>query len=147
MIFDDISNIDLYNLPKAAVDFIKALTPDIECGRYNINDNIYANIETYTTKEAGKFEAHRNYIDIQILLSGEEFIDITRREGLSTIEEYSSEKDIEFLSDGENYINRIKLEQKVFAVIYPHEAHKPQLTCNNTPLQVKKVVIKIKITT
>lgn len=31
MIYDKIENIDLYKLDKNAVEFIKNLTPDIEC--------------------------------------------------------------------------------------------------------------------
>lgn len=78
MIYDKIENIDLYKLDKNAVEFIKNLTPDIECKKHIITENVYANVEEYKTKEQGFFEAHKNYIDIQILLSGEETLNIHR---------------------------------------------------------------------
>ena len=74
MIYDKIENIDLYNIDESAVEFIKNLTGDEECKRYEISDKIYANIEEYQTKENGYFEAHQKYADIQLLLAGEEII-------------------------------------------------------------------------
>ena len=43
-------------------------------GKYNISENIYANIQSYETKDNALYEAHRKYIDIQYMISGEEFI-------------------------------------------------------------------------
>ena len=88
MIYDKIENIDIYNIDKIAVDFIKNLTPDIECKKHILSDNIYANVEEYTTKDVGYFEAHKDYLDIQILLSGEEIIEYTPLVGLSVKESY-----------------------------------------------------------
>ena len=55
MIYDKIDNIDLYNLDKDAVNFIKNLKSDIECKKYILNDNVYTNVEEYNTKESGFF--------------------------------------------------------------------------------------------
>jgi len=144
MIYDRIENIDKYALNADAIDFIKNLNPDIECGKYVINDNVYANVEEYTTKDTGYFEAHRKYSDIQILLSGEEFIEYTPLAGLETKELYDDGRDIEFFFDCKNPITPIKLEKGLFAVFYPQDAHKPQLKFNQCS-KVKKVVVKIKV--
>lgn len=144
MIYDRIENIDLYNLDSAAVEFIKNLTPDIECKKHIINDKIYANVEEYTTKESGFFEAHRNYLDIQILLSGEEIIEYTPLEGLEVKDEYDSARDIAFYFDCENHVTPLKLSKNIFTVLYPTDAHKPQLIFKSRQ-KVKKVVVKIKI--
>lgn len=146
MIFDKIENLDLYNIPKDAIDFIKNLKPDFPLGRHVINEKIYANVEEYSTKshQACFFEAHKNYIDIQLLLKGVERIDTIFNEGLAIKEEYNPERDIVFFSDDRRDVHSIKLEPGVFAVLYPHEAHKPQMNfcgCEN----VKKVVLKIKV--
>lgn len=143
MIYDKIENIDLYNIDKDAVEFIKNLTPDIECKKHMINDNVYANVQEYHTKELGYFEAHKDYIDIQILLSGEEIIEYTSIDGLKVKDEYNPQKDIVFYFDGNNTITPIKLEKGLFTVLYPHEAHKPQMMFNVSQ-NVKKVVVKIK---
>ena len=144
MIYDRIENIDTYNLDEVALNFIKSLTLDIECKKYILNDNIYANVEEYTTKDVGYFEAHRDYLDIQILLAGEEIIEYTPLVGLRVKDEYDSTRDIEFYYDGENPITPIKLENGLFTVLYPQDAHKPQLKFKNNQ-KVKKVVVKIRV--
>ncbi len=86
MITDKLNNIDLYSeIPQVAKDFIKSLTPDIEIGKVVLSDDIYANVETYTTKfpSQGRFEAHDKYTDIQILLKGEEYIYVEDRSKLN----------------------------------------------------------------
>lgn len=144
MIYDEIKNIDLYNLNKDAVDFIKNLTTDIECKKYILNDNVYANIEEYQTKESGLFEAHKKYIDIQLLLKGEEIIEYTPLEKLKIKENYDSLKDIAFYYDGTQPVIKLKMQPNFFTVLYPTDAHKPQLIVSDTQ-KVKKVVVKIKI--
>lgn len=143
MIYDKIENLDLYNIDKTAVEFIKTLTSDIECKKQIINENIYATTEEYTTKEQGFFEAHKNYIDIQILLSGEEIIEYTNIEGLKVKQEYDPSRDIAFYYDDKNPIIPLKLQPGYFTLLYPHDAHKPQLK-SSTAQKVKKVVVKIK---
>ena len=143
MIYDKIENLKLYNIDKSVIDFINDITSDKECGRYDISKVIYANIEEYSTKEYGYFEAHKNYIDIQLLLEGEEIIEYTPLEGLQVKDEYNTSRDIAFYYDGENQILKLPLKKGFFAVLYPHEAHKPQLI-STTQQKVKKVVVKIK---
>ena len=46
-----LENIDTYKLDSVAVEFIKNLSSDIECKKHILSDNIYANVEEYTTKE------------------------------------------------------------------------------------------------
>ena len=143
MIYDEIKNIDLYNLDKHAVNFIKNLTTDIECKKYILNDNVYANIEEYQTKESGFFEAHKKYIDIQLLLKGEEIIEYTPLENLKIKENYDSLKDIAFYYDGTLPVIKLKMQPNFFTVLYPTDAHKPQLKISDAQ-KVKKVVVKIK---
>lgn len=144
MIYDELCNIDKYNLNNEAVEFIKNLTKEIECKKYIINDDIYANIEEYTTKDTGLFEAHKKYIDIQLLLSGEEIIEYTPLMGLKEKIAYDANKDIAFYNDGEKPIIKLKLVPGFFTVLYPQDAHKPQLFTDSRQ-SVKKVVVKIKV--
>lgn len=145
MIFDEIKNIKKYNVPAEAVEFVLNLTPEIECGKYILSDNVYASVNEYSTKnhEDCFFEAHKKYIDIQLLLKGEERLDFTFADGYKVKEEYNADKDIVFFYDDERDVYSLKLVSGVFAVLYPHEAHKPQMNYKeNKP--VKKVVVKIK---
>ncbi|MGN0030839.1 MAG: YhcH/YjgK/YiaL family protein [Candidatus Gastranaerophilaceae bacterium] len=148
MITDKLENISLYkNIPDEAIRFIKGLNANTEEKRYEISENCYANVESYTTKDEdiAKFEAHKNYIDIQILLSGTENIYYTDKNTLSVAIPYNEEKDIEFYSNSIKPYNFLTLDGLNFAMIFPHEAHAPQVKQSSTHQKVKKAVIKIKI--
>lgn len=112
-------------------------------GRYNISDRIYANIQTYETKEDALYEAHRNYIDIQYIVKGEEKIGVTNYNNCETATPYDKEKDIEFLNNmsSEQYI---PLYAGEFMLLYPQDAHKPSIRLHKKS-NVKKVVVKVKV--
>ena len=149
MIIDKIENISIYkNIPDIARNFIlnlKKETPNI--GKHILSDSIYANIETYDTKllENGKFEAHKDYIDIQILLKGQEQIFVAPQNGLAVSEPYDAKRDIEFYSDNISFSQSIKLDGTNFVMLFPHEAHAPQISIDEKIENVLKVVVKIKM--
>jgi len=149
MITDNIENIDLYSsiIPKEAIEFIRKLNQNIELGKYEISDNIYANIEMYNTKpfSEGKFESHRQYCDIQILLKGEEYILYQPTKNLKNSGVYRQEKDIMFYLDKIENSPFVKLDGTNFALLFPHEAHAPQIATDDGVQNVIKVVVKIKV--
>lgn len=147
MIVDKISKVLNYaEIPEHAVKFIAGLSPEIEVGRYVLSEFDYANVEVYNTKniEDAKFESHNDYIDIQILVTGSERIYYTNTKGLTTGVSYDKERDIEFYADnliGKDYVT---LNGTNFVMLFPHEAHAPQVSINNDCQSVKKVVLKIR---
>ena len=148
MIIDSLENMSIYdNIPQNVINFVKTLTPETEIGRYEIDKNSYANIDVYETKNLKdcKFEAHKNYIDIQMLLSGIEELDYTPVKDLIVSEKYDEKRDIMFFENPDRISDSVILEVGKFALIYPHEAHRPQVAFNTKLKTVKKVVIKIHI--
>ncbi len=146
MIIDKIENIEKYSeIPQKAVEFIKNLSAQTPVGHYEISENIYANVDVYETKtfENCKFEAHKKYIDIQILLEGTEKLDFISVDGLNIAEAYDASRDVMFFENPEKFSDSVILEAGKFAFIGTHEAHKPQIAINNKPEKVKKVVVKI----
>ena len=147
MIVDKLENIANYSeIPADAVNFIRELTDDIKLGKYNIGVSNYANVESYITKniDDAKFESHKNYIDIQILLSGKERIYVGSVNDMTISVPYSLEKDIMFYDEAVEPYDYITLGDSNFVMLFPHEAHAPQVAVLN-PSEVKKVVVKIKI--
>lgn len=69
-----------------------------------------------------RYEAHRNFIDVQFILSGGELFGCENVERLSSVVPYDAQKDIEFL-DGEHEL--FKLRAGDFCIVYPHDAHLP----------------------
>ncbi|MBP3820643.1 YhcH/YjgK/YiaL family protein [bacterium] len=143
MITDKIKNIERYNIPKEALLFIKNLTSDIAFGKYEITKDIYANVESYNTKLNGKFERHRKYVDVQILLLGKEKIYYTDVENLDEYPFYDEVKDISFYDKEIVKSHYVILDGTNFSIIYPNEAHAPQIFYEKQE-PVKKVVVKIK---
>lgn len=141
MITDNIKNLKNYNIvSEKVIDFLMNLPSD--AGHYEIDDTAYANIDIYNTKQDCKFEAHKKYIDIQMLLEGSEELDYISVDGLKISEEYDEKRDVMFFENPEKTPDTLQLEPYKFALIYPHEAHRPQM---GNGQQVKKVVVKIAV--
>lgn len=113
-------------------------------GKHAIDgDKIFANVQSYDTKDDAPFEGHRKYIDIQYMINGEEKVSVTDYSNCSTTEEYDEEKDIEFLKSNINAHYQV-LEQGDFLVFFSQDAHQPALD-NNQKRFVKKVIVKVAI--
>ena len=144
MITDKIEN--LKNYKEIPTDAINKFLSGIQNGKHIISDNCYINVEEYTTKDIvnAKFEAHKNYIDVQILLNGKEDIYYTDVNDNLTVQiPYDENKDIMFYSDSVNSYNKVTLDGSNFVLLYPTDAHAPQVATTTPPEKVKKVVIKI----
>lgn len=151
MIYDKLNNCEQYYVLgdkfKKAFDFIKNTDLlAISDGSYEIQGKeIYANVQSLKTKpiEEKKWEAHRKYIDIQYVICGSEKMGYGILENFDEIiEQYDSEKDIEFLNGKE--FNFINIKSGDFVIFYPNDVHAPMLAYNK-PINIKKVIIKIAI--
>lgn len=150
MIYDKIGNIDLYrDLSEdiyAGLKFISSVSPSIEDGVHIVSDNVKAIVSEYETMPVNPngFEAHRDYLDIQYLISGSEIVRCKPVEGLVITKEYDAEKDFLLLSDNVANTADFLLGGGYFALLFPDDAHEPQI-CVDNPMNVKKVVMKIRI--
>lgn len=150
MIYDKINNLSTYkNLSKdiyEALAFLADMKPEIETGVHMINPRVRAIVSEYETKEQNElgYEAHREYIDIQYLISGEEKICSVPLEYLKEKAPYNAEKDIAFYEEADVKPQELLLGNGYFAILYPQDGHMPQL-CVKAPTAVKKVVVKVKL--
>ena len=147
MIVDSLENFDKYTaLHKRFKEVEKYLKEhdlmSLKSGRYEIDGrNLYVNIDEYTTKETSNPEAHREYIDIQIVLDGHEKIGYADYKNGKTETAYDRERDIEFLKADCEYL---KAESGRFFIFEPQDLHQPCITDGQSS-KVKKAVFKIKI--
>lgn len=130
---------------------------NLPVGRHPIaGDKAFALVQEYETKalEDCLYEAHRKYIDIQMLVSGKEFIWVRGVAGLQVRTPYTP--DIEFLDAADAIethvpegiicdIHRIALVPGVVAVFFPEDAHKPCARVAESSERVHKVVVKVAI--
>lgn len=149
MIFGHISKIGA--MPFAApimrgLDFLKNTDfSQKNTGRYDIEGNeIFAlifDLET-SAKSENSPEVHRNYIDIQYLVSGKEIIGVTTDLGTLPVKTpYDEKRDILFYADSENETD-LHLLPGNFAIFFPEDVHRPNCQYENSQ-KIRKVVVKI----
>lgn len=130
---------------KVALEYLqKAEIAILEPGRYEIEgSSVYAMVQQYETKqmENGVWEAHRKYIDVQYVYNGIEQMGYSNIEGMKVTKEYDESGDY-LLLQGEGTF--IKLTSGFFAIFAPGDVHMPCIAVD-TPTQVKKVVVKVKV--
>ena len=105
-----------------------------------------ASLSPYETGDPGEklFEAHRRFIDIQVVLAGSETLYWASLSSLEMREEYSEEKDIAFYEGRAGLA--VPLEPGWFTVLFPADAHKPGcLAPGAGPAPVRKLVIKVAV--
>lgn len=132
-----------------AIQFIQESSgKDLPDGRVEIDGaNVYALVQSYNSKlenEHPKFEAHRRYLDIQYILSGQEQIGWAPVSSMLNTTEYNETKDVFHGSVEPTLITFVKLKAGQLAVLYPSDGHAPGLS-DGASTPVKKIVVKIRI--
>ena len=109
-------------------------------------DEIYANVQSYTTMDAGEcpFESHRLYFDIQYMADGDAIFGYEPASNLTPSTEYDSEKDLMFYEEPKES-GAILLKKGDLAIVPPEDAHAPRRMSGNGPCRVKKIVVKVKV--
>ena len=137
MIYDKMSNLDLYRLPAAVKTAVGRMQADSPVGRYELNDGIVCMVQEYRTRRQDlKAEAHRRFVDLQYIVSGSEEIGIATE--LPPTGDYNEEKDVRFFKP--QAPGRIILAAGEFAVFFPQDIHMPGIG-DDRP--VKKAVFKL----
>lgn len=150
MIYDRIDNIATYvsisEDIRIGLVWLRDADPDIEKGVYELSPRVKAIVSEYTTKDVNEngYEAHRDYIDIQYLLVGEEVLCYSPLEYLKEIKAYRSEIDAGFYVETGERVLDLSLGDGYFAILFPQDGHMPCI-CAGSAMNVKKVVVKVKI--
>jgi uncharacterized protein, YhcH/YjgK/YiaL family len=109
-------------------------------------DRIKAQIQEYATiaETDGFFEAHRAYIDIQIVVKGSEIMYWCPLSNLTAVKEaYDWDKDMIKYEEPKSSVP-ILVEEGHFAVFFPTDGHKPKIQ-NKTSATVRKIVVKVAV--
>lgn len=106
-------------------------------------DLLFANLHEYATKDIPdcKWEAHKETIDLQVVLEGGELVDFLPESELIPIGGYDAEKE-RWIYGPADSTSSIHLTAGRFAVFWPGEPHRPQIK-DNSSSGVLKVVFKI----
>ncbi|MBQ0016757.1 MAG: YhcH/YjgK/YiaL family protein [Bacteroidales bacterium] len=151
MIIDHISNIERYrNLDPAIYEGLKFLseaTDNITVGKHTISDRVFVNVQDYSTLIVNPvgYETHRTHIDIQYIFGADEYINVRRIEDMAVTTPYNSEKDVTLYADDSKEATRVRIGHGYFAILYPNDAHMPQLATEGTPMPARKAIVKVLI--
>ena len=105
-----------------------------------LGDQVYCTRFTYETipLEASFFEAHRRYLDIHLMLRGEEAVAVARPEDLTLFE--AREQD-DFYAFWGQARHTLVLRPGDFLAVFPEDAHRIKVQVNG-PRTVSKAVFK-----
>lgn len=152
MILGNIEQLELVPyLPKElkeAIEFIRtevhAQTPN---DHYEIDgDDVFFMVSENEPRDlkTAQPEFHERYIDIQIVLEGEELFGICFQSGKEEqkLEDRLETDDIAFIKTPANEVT-VLLRAGDFAIFYPNELHKPLGQTSSSTGLIKKVVVKV----
>lgn len=149
MIFDSLDNFKFYAGLHTGFSDIEAFISAndlsaLPIGKHPINDSgSYASVNEYDTKtvENSFIECHRKYIDVQMVIWGEEKIGVTHKQFCDE-QPYDEGKDLQKLTGKVDFIT---LVPGMFALFLPQDAHEPSVRSGVEALKVKKIVFKIPV--
>lgn len=147
MIVDNIDNIMFYHSMvrhlAAGMTAVEALGGNLEVGRYEF-DGGYFMVQKGSTRPMteGTFEAHRKYVDVQIIVEGSEEVAWADLRDLHTEIPYDTEKDAERLSGSLEHV--MKMSAGMFYMAFPHDGHKP-VSHTKEQQSYTKIVMKLPV--
>lgn len=149
MIFGNIKNLKEYDfLSKAIYEcFAYAKANDLKSytkGSHEIDGKrLFVNIVEYTTTTAEErfWEAHKNYLDLHLMLDGTEQIDLNFIDNME-LKEFVPNDDFLPMEGPKN--SSVVLTNGDFLICYPADAHRTAVAVNQ-PESIKKAIFKIKI--
>lgn len=142
----------------AALAYVdELLRPDSEAGRrvarfeagannrVDLAGGAFALEQAYRPKARpeGFFESHRKYIDVQVIVAGEELMEVEDISRLTVAEPYHDERDLIKYADTP-MASVLHMRAGDGAVFFPEDGHMPSLRWRGEGL-VRKVVVKVPV--
>lgn len=126
-------------LAKITPEFLAAVT---EKRQELAGSDVYVTAFAYDTLplEETFFEAHKNYLDIHIMLSGCERVELAPPD---TLTEFDRKEDSDFYALRGPAEQSLVLSPGHFLVVFPEDAHRIKI-CLDEPQTVRKAVFKVR---
>lgn len=113
--------------------------------KLDVNEGIFLIEEAYSTKLPNevRWEAHREWADVQVILAGAERMDVAKVGNLKMVEDLSPQRDMLYFEDYEEG-STLRLEAGDIAIYLPVDGHRPGLQIQSAGL-VRKLVVKVRL--
>ncbi len=115
--------------------------------RHELADGVFVIEQVYAAKSRpeGFFESHQRYIDIQVIVSGEEWMEVAESTRGVVREPYQDARDLVIYQDVAG-ASLLHLRSGDAAVFFPTDAHMPSLQVGGRFGIVRKSVLKVPVT-
>jgi biofilm protein TabA len=112
--------------------------------RIELPGGAFALEQVYAAKPRsdGFFESHRKFIDVQVVVEGEEAMELADISYLKARTGYDADKDVILYADSPG-ASVLRLGVGDAAVFFPADGHMPGLRPGDGPMLVRKTVIKV----
>lgn len=147
MIYDHINNWHFYFKHKIfneIFDKLKQINLDTINGIHFKTTSYYFKVMSYDTQiNPTIIENHKKEVDIQILLSGTEKVNLYSKNQVMSIRGYNNEDDCEFYKPIHMHHSQIMLQPGYMGVFFYQDIHAPLFVGCKEIETIKKVVIKV----
>lgn len=148
MVIDHISRAAIYYQLHPGIEialrYIQATDfTQLETGKYELEgEQLFAIVQEYDTKDPSteKLEAHKKYIDVQYVVSGQEKMGHALLKAQVPFREYKSDDDFMLFDEAPDFFSLVT--EGMFTIFYPSDLHMPCILHQRSAL-VKKVVVKV----
>lgn len=149
MIFGNVQNLEEYPFleeqVKECFEYAKAYDlAGYEKGSHEIDgDRLFVNIVEYETVAAEErfWEAHKNYLDVHLMLHGTEQIDLNFIQNMD-VKEFVPKDDFLPMDGKKN--SSVILRDGDFLICYPSDGHRTAVAVNDSE-KIKKAIFKVRI--
>lgn len=136
------------NMETAIRFLLESGQADHPAGRLTVDgEKVFVEVQAYETIEGGEvtFEGHRDYIDIQYVVAGEEIIGWATLGDATVTTPYGSTGGDAWLGTvPAERVTNVRLKGGQLAVLYPTDAHAPRRAAGSS-MPVRKLVVKVAI--
>ena len=153
MIYDNLKNTGSYTFTEPGIaqvlESAKSYTPEnFPNARVVLDgDNVFMNMPAYETHgtEKAVMEAHRNYVDVMVMIEGRETIYVKNTDRLQDVYSPYEEGRDALLAHMDQDVIPVDMQPGDFLVLLPQDAHAPGCHAG-APCKVKKIIGKVRIT-
>jgi YhcH/YjgK/YiaL family protein len=117
-----------------------------EAKKHELGGGVFVIEQAYPTRTRaeGFFESHRSYIDVQIVLEGDEIMEVADLAHTSPREPYNPERDLLVHTDCPR-ASALRVGPGDIAIFFPSDVHMPNLRVGAEPVATRKCVVKVPV--
>ncbi|MGH7943589.1 MAG: YhcH/YjgK/YiaL family protein [Opitutaceae bacterium] len=136
---------DLMRPESAARKRLQAVPPG-NANKVELAGGVFAVEQVYQTKPRaeGIFESHQSYIDLQLIVEGEELMEVIDASRITVREPYEPARDLITYQDTPG-ASKLHVPAGDAAIFFPVDVHMPSLRPHSSGVLVRKSVVKIPV--